>query len=63
MTDKQEHELFERVQRGNPLTPAEKAQARKGPWTELARVFEQDYQRAVKCWSFPLRAAVADTRQ
>ncbi|KAF2764300.1 hypothetical protein EJ03DRAFT_331974 [Teratosphaeria nubilosa] len=48
MTDDQEHELFERVQRGNPLTAAEKSQAKKRPWQELARQFEQHFPRAMK---------------
>lgn len=52
MTDEQEHELFERVQRGNPLTPAEKCQAKRGPWQQLARAFHTDYPWAMNCKSF-----------
>lgn len=48
MTEEQEHELFERVQRGNPLTTAEKSQAKKGPWQDFARAFEQDYLRVMR---------------
>lgn len=48
MTDEQEHELFERVQRGNPLTTSEKSQAKKGPWQDFARAFEQDYLRVMR---------------
>lgn len=49
MTDSQEHELFERVQRGNPLTPAEKSRAQKGDWHDLARVFEDSLPGVVAC--------------
>ena len=49
MTDDQEHELFERVQRGNPLTPAEKSQAKKGDWQNLAKSFQKDFLRVANC--------------
>lgn len=49
MTDDQEHELFERVQRGNPLTHAEKSQAKKGEWQQLARSFQEDFLRVSNC--------------
>lgn len=49
MTDDQEHELFERVQRGNPLTPAERFQAKKGDWQNLAQSFQKDFPRVANC--------------
>lgn len=60
MTDDQEHNLFERVQRGNPLTSAEKAQATKGEWQDLARTFQKDYLQVAnrKCTIKHLRLVV-----
>lgn len=49
MSDAQEHELFQRVQRGDPLTLAEIAQAQQGEWQELARTFQKDFVRVAKC--------------
>lgn len=49
MTDDQEHDTFERVQRGNPLTPAEKSQAKKGDWQQLARTFQADFPLVMGC--------------
>ncbi|SMQ52994.1 unnamed protein product [Zymoseptoria tritici ST99CH_3D7] len=48
MTQDQERELFQRVQRGSPLTPAERAQAKSGPWQNLARSFQRDFPRVAK---------------
>lgn len=48
MSDDQEHETFEIVQRGNPLTPAERARAKKRDWFQLARDFKK-YERVLAC--------------
>jgi hypothetical protein len=51
MSEEQERDLFQRVQRGSPLTIAEKAQATKGQWQELARSFQKDFPRVLECES------------
>ncbi|SMR56577.1 unnamed protein product [Zymoseptoria tritici ST99CH_1E4] len=48
MTIDQERDLFQRVQRGSPLTPAERAQAKSGAWQSLARTFQKDYPRIIR---------------
>ena len=43
----QEEDLFSRVQLGLPLNSAERMRAKSGPWNDLARLFEQDFQEVV----------------
>jgi hypothetical protein len=52
MTLLQENDLFQRVQKGCPLTLAEKARAKGGEWQSLARSFEDQYPRLMNCKSF-----------
>jgi len=44
----QEEDLFSRVQLGLPLSSAEKMRAKSGPWHELAKLFEQDFEEVVR---------------
>jgi hypothetical protein len=43
----QEEDLFSRVQLGIPLSSAEKMRAKSGPWNDLAKLFEQDFEEVV----------------
>jgi len=43
----QEEDLFSRVQLGLPLAGAEKMRAKRGPWNDLARLFEQDFEEVL----------------
>lgn len=45
LTAAQEEDLFARVQKGIPLTAAEKMRAMSGPWQELAKAFVNDFPR------------------
>lgn len=45
LTAAQEEDLFARVQKGVPLTAAEKMRAHSGPWHELAKAFVNDFSR------------------
>lgn len=59
MTLDQEHDLFERVQRGNPLTAGEKAQATQGPWQALAWSFLGEFPEVLSSKSLTHRSIEA----
>ena len=48
LTRTQEEDLFARVQKGMPLTIAEKFKATRGEWQTLADVFETDFNAVMK---------------
>ena len=47
LSPSQEEDLFSRVQLGLPLAPAEKMRAKRRPWNDLARLFEQDFEEVL----------------
>jgi hypothetical protein len=47
LTERQEREIFQRVQLGMPLTPAEALRATSGGWQEFAQEFEVTYKDVV----------------
>ncbi len=44
ITQEQEEDLFQRVQKGVQLTPAEKLRATRGPWQSFAIMYEHDFE-------------------
>ncbi len=44
-----EENMFQLVQRGMPLTPAEKLRALSTTWAVFAKQYEQDYAKVVNC--------------
>lgn len=49
LTERQEIELFQRVQLGKPLTKAEAFRATQGSWQEFAKLYERDFPSVVNC--------------
>lgn len=47
LTERQEIELFQRVQLGKPLTKAEAFRATQGSWQEFAKLYERDFPDVV----------------
>lgn len=43
LTERQEIELFQRVQLGKPLSQAEAFRATQGSWQEFAKLYERDF--------------------
>lgn len=44
-----EENMFQLVQRGMPLTPAEKLRAMSTNWANFAKQYEQDYPSVIAC--------------
>jgi hypothetical protein len=55
-----EENMFQLVQRGVPLSPAEKMRAMSTAWADFAKQYEKDYSLVVncKCLIFPSGAKV-----
>jgi len=47
LTDAQERDLFQRVQKGVQLTKAEQFRATKGEWQSFAEMYERDFPKVV----------------
>jgi len=47
LTATQEEDLFARVQKGLPLTAAEKLRGTTGPWQHLASLYEIDFRPVI----------------
>lgn len=49
LTERQEIELFQRVQLGKPLSQAEAFRATQGSWQDFAKLYERDFENVVNC--------------
>jgi hypothetical protein len=47
LTDAQERDLFQRVQKGVQLTKAEQFRATRGEWQSFAEMYERDFPKVV----------------
>ena len=47
LTDGQERDLFQRVQKGVQLTKAEQFRATRGEWQDFAEMYERDFPKVV----------------
>jgi hypothetical protein len=47
LTEAMEQNMFQLVQRGVPLTPAERLRALSTEWAHFAKQYEVDYQRII----------------
>ena len=47
LTDAQERDLFQRVQKGIQLTKAEQFRATRGEWQSFAEMYERDFPKVV----------------
>jgi hypothetical protein len=47
LTERQEIELFQRVQLGKPLSQAEAFRATQGSWQEFAKLYERDFSDVI----------------
>lgn len=51
ISEREEREIFQRVQRGIPLTQAEAFRATQGVWQAFAQMYEVDYAPVLNCSS------------
>lgn len=49
LSQRQETELFQRVQLGKQLSQAESFRAKLGSWQNLARLYEEEFSDVIKC--------------
>ena len=49
LTERQEIELFQRVQLGKPLSQAEAFRATQGSWQAFAKLYERDFADVMNC--------------
>ena len=61
ITEREEREIFQRVQRGVPLTQAEAFRATQGAWQAFAQMYEEDYAPVLNCGSRSSSGLVYDT--
>ena len=47
LTERQEREIFQRVQLGVPLTAAEAFRATQGSWQRFAQLYEEDFSNVI----------------
>ena len=47
LTERQEREIFQRVQLGVPLTAAEAFRATQGDWQKFAQLYEEDFPNVI----------------
>ena len=57
LTDGQERDLFQRVQKGVQLTKAEQFRATRGEWQSFAEMYERDFPKVVNR-KFPIILSV-----